>query len=75
MNKNENIVRDANKIIDKLDLMYYIDHAKLFMNSDKERFSINEVKLAIFTQGTTDNEKTYLYANKVIKQLQMMLCT
>jgi hypothetical protein len=74
MNKQENIYHTANEVIEVLDLRYYIDHAKIFMNVDKERFSINEIKLHISHLGKNDYEKTYLFANKVIKQLQMMLC-
>jgi hypothetical protein len=72
-NQNENLVKISKKIIRNLDLKTYITHAKLYKNNSSQKISINEVKKEALKLASNDFESTYLFIDRVLKQINLLL--
>jgi hypothetical protein len=72
--KTDVIVQRAKTVINNLGLLYRIDYLKEYKNTErKERYKENEIRRYIFDIAENDQQRNYLFVNKVLKQIDLML--
>jgi hypothetical protein len=72
--KTDLIVNKAKKVVYDLGLLHKIDHLKQYTNViDKYRHSENEIRRYIYDIAENDQQRNYLFVNKVLKQIDLML--
>jgi hypothetical protein len=72
--KSDLIVQKAKKVVNELGLSYRIDHLKQYTNAiDKYKHSENELRKYIFDMADDDHQRNYLFVNRVLKQIDLML--
>lgn len=72
--KSDLIVQKAKKVVSDLSLSYKIDHLKQYTNViDKYKHSENELRRYIFDIADDDHQRNYLFVNRVLKQIDLML--
>lgn len=67
------IVSKAILIIKQLDLNFYISHLDCFKDDFKDKVQINEVKRQIIKMAKNQGEMNYLFVDKIIKQIKLLL--
>ena len=72
-NQNENLVKISKKVISNLDLTNYVAHAKIYKSASFGKITINEVKRDALKMATNDFEQTYIFINRVLKQINLLL--
>lgn len=72
--KTDIVVQRAKEIIKDLDLTKRIENIKQYRTGlYKERYTENEIKRFILDYAENDKEQNYLFVNKIIKQINIML--
>jgi hypothetical protein len=72
--KSDLIVQKAKKVVNDLGLLHKIDHLKQYANViDKYRHSENEIRRYIYDIADDDLQRNYLFVNRVLKQIDLML--
>jgi hypothetical protein len=72
--KTDIIVQRAKTVINDLGLLYKIKHLKRYTNvENRERHSENDLRKYIYSIAENDQQRNYLFVNKVLKQIDLML--
>ncbi|MGL2963595.1 hypothetical protein ACSVH2_07220 [Flavobacterium sp. RSB2_4_14] len=72
--KSDITVKRAKEVINILGLVAKIEYLKEYKNIVQlERYSENYVKKRILYLAENENEMNYLFVNKVLKQIDLML--
>jgi hypothetical protein len=72
-NNNENLIYISKSIIENLDLKNYISHAKLYKSDSLGKVQINDLKKEALKLATNDFERTYIFVDRVLKQVNLLL--
>jgi hypothetical protein len=73
MKQSERIVIIARKVVNKLDLFFYIKYTNEYVKLNKEKLSEREVIRCIMTEADDDTEQNYLFINKVLNQIKLTI--
>jgi hypothetical protein len=72
--KTDLIVQRAKKVVINLGLLHRIDHLKQYTSVERrERYTENEIRKYIFDIAEDDQQQNYLFVNRVLKQINLML--
>lgn len=72
-NQNENLVKISKSVIKNLDLKFYLSHARAYKNYSNEEVQMRMVKREALKLASNDHELTYLFVDRVIKQINLFL--
>ena len=72
MKQSERIVILAKKVVNKMDLFFYIKHTNQYANLRKDKLSEREVIRTIMIESDDDSEQNYLFINKVLNQIKLI---
>lgn len=73
MKQSERIVILAKKVVNKMDLFFYIKHTNQYANLRKDKLSEREVIRTIMIESDDDSEQNYLFINKVLNQIKLII--
>jgi len=73
MKQSERIVILAKKVVNKMDLFFYIKHTNQYVNLRKDKLSEREVIRTIMIESDDDSEQNYLFINKVLNQIKLII--
>lgn len=67
-------VQRARRVINNLGLLDRINYLKEYRSVErKERYTENEIRKYIYNLAKDDNERTYLFVEKILKQINLMV--
>lgn len=73
MKQSERIVIIAKKVVKKMELFFYIKHTNQYVNLCKDKLSEREVIKNIMIESNDDTEQNYLFINKVLNQIKLII--
>ena len=72
-NQNEKLVKRAKEVIKSLELHSFDNGCKMFRNRSNEKISENLIKKETLSYSIEEGEQCYLFVNKVVKQIRLMI--
>jgi predicted AAA+ superfamily ATPase len=72
-NTNENLISISEKVIKNLGITHYMKHIKTYRSNFLGQLSENELRKEALKWATNDFERTYIFVNRVLKQINLLL--
>ena len=67
------IVSKAILVIDKLELKFHLSYNNSFKTKERNEYSNSDVKRVIVKNANNQSEMNYLFVDKVLKQIKLLL--
>jgi hypothetical protein len=71
-NENKNLNKIATKVVNELNLVTFISSG-LFLGYGRKQYSQRDIQRAALKYATNDFEQTYIFINRVVKQIKLIL--
>jgi len=73
MNIKDPIVSKAILVINELELIHLINYRNYFISKERNEYSLSDVKRVIVKNANNQSEMNYLFVDKVIKQIKLLI--